>query len=121
MATAAREALTKPETLTLDRTRTPSSEDSDVLPSPHHPVQVGDWKIILESGQVCIRVTGFPTQEEGLYEDLWVKITQGDDFEGEGVISSLPTKALDFKYPCKILYGYGSSKEKPVFIELLGD
>lgn len=109
------ENLLKPFDGALE-SRTPRSTiDTETRAFPSEtPTQCGNWKVYLEDGTVILRVSGFP-HERG-FEDLWVKVTSGDDCSGDGEVSSIPKHASAFKWPCYVAYDYGDAEGCPVVV-----
>ena len=78
------------------------------------PTQCGNWKVYMEDGTVILRVSGFP--HDGGFEDLWVRVTSGDDLSGDGVVCSIPDHAKAFKWPCCVAYDHGNEEYCPVVV-----
>ena len=126
MGFPAEDCLNPPDTLYLRRPRNPPASTPENHPESEegsfptdNPTQVGSWKIFLENGDPFIRGCGFPSPCATFFEDLWVRIIDGNDFEGLGEVSSVPGVALDFRGPTRIRYGHGEDNLQPVYLEIV--
>jgi hypothetical protein len=70
---------------------------------------VGDWKIILDTGETLLKVVGFPGGES-----MWVRVISGSDYSGIGYIENEPFCST-LQRGHKVRYGGGTKERKPEF------
>jgi len=72
--------------------------------------EFGDWKIITESGETLLKVVGFPGGES-----MWVRVVEGSDFEGIGILENEPI-CSNLRLGERIRYDNGDEDRKPEFV-----
>ena len=79
---------------------------------------MNDWKIN-KGGKTYLKVIDFPSWAGSLGgESMWVRVLEGDDYNGVGMIANDPTQS-DLKYGDKISYGGGTDEKKPRYTGLI--
>ena len=69
----------------------------------------GNWKIVMADGETLLKVINFPG-----HESMWVRVVEGTDFEGTGIIDNEPV-CSELRRGDAIQYEGGTDEVKPSF------
>ncbi len=75
----------------------------------------GNRKLIDPTGQVFLKVVGFP-RTDGRSESMWVIVTAGTDYAGTGKLDNVPDAVPGLDLGAEIRYGNGTDTLKPEYL-----
>ena len=83
----------------------------------------GNWPsgvVETSNGDIFVKVITFPVTDGSGYagESMWVKLTEGNEFDGVGILDNEPAHS-DIKCGSLIRFAGGNTHYKPRFIEVV--